>query len=84
MNEIITITSGLDQVGKTHLGINIALELTRIGHGVAYYHEGGDMSSLNHLVQLVLLVLRKRGTQYLAFARERLQAFQHLECDKQG
>ncbi len=52
MNEIITITSGLDQIGKTHLGINIALELTRIGHGVAYYHEGGDMGSLSHLVQL--------------------------------
>jgi MinD-like ATPase involved in chromosome partitioning or flagellar assembly len=57
MSGITTITSGLDQVGKTHLGINIALELTRIGHSVAYYHEGGGQGSLSYLLQL-----RQRST----------------------
>jgi flagellar biosynthesis protein FlhG len=52
MSRTITITSGLEQVGKTHLAINIALELTRIGHGVACYHEGGGQRSLNQLLQL--------------------------------
>src|SRR5512147_1975423 len=57
MSEIITLTSGLEQVGKTHLGINIALELARKGHGVGYYHEGGGQRSLNQLLQL-----RQRST----------------------
>jgi flagellar biosynthesis protein FlhG len=57
MSEIITLTSGLGQVGKTHLGINIALELARKGHGVGYYHEGGGQRSLNQLLQL-----RQRST----------------------
>ena len=57
MSEIITLTSGLEQVGKTHLGINIALELARKGHGVGYYHEGGGQGSLNQLLQL-----RQRST----------------------
>jgi MinD-like ATPase involved in chromosome partitioning or flagellar assembly len=52
MSEIITLTSGLGQVGKTHLGINIALELARKGHGVGYYHESGGQRSLNQLLQL--------------------------------
>ena len=52
MSEIITLTSGLDQVGKTHLGINIALELARKGHGVGYYHECGGQRSLNQQLQL--------------------------------
>jgi MinD-like ATPase involved in chromosome partitioning or flagellar assembly len=52
MSEIITLASGLEQVGKTHLGINIALELARRGHGVGYYHEGGGPRSLNQLLQL--------------------------------
>ena len=57
MSEIITLTSGLEQVGKTHLGINIALELVRKGHGVGYYHEDGGQRSLNQL-----LALRQRST----------------------
>jgi flagellar biosynthesis protein FlhG len=57
MSEIITLTSGLEQVGKTHLGINIALELARKGYGVGYYHEGGGQRSLNQLLQL-----RQRST----------------------
>ena len=57
MSEIITLASGLGQVGKTHLGINIALELVRKGHGVGYYHEGGGQRSVNQLLQL-----RQRST----------------------
>jgi flagellar biosynthesis protein FlhG len=57
MSEIITLTSGLGQVGKTHLGINIALELARKGYGAGYYHEGGGQRPLNQLLQL-----RQRST----------------------
>jgi MinD-like ATPase involved in chromosome partitioning or flagellar assembly len=57
MSEIITLTSGLGQVGKTHLGINIALELARKGYGVGYYHEGGGQRPLTQLLQL-----RQRST----------------------
>jgi MinD-like ATPase involved in chromosome partitioning or flagellar assembly len=57
MSEIITLTSGLEQIGKTHLGINIALELARKGYGVGYYHEGGGQRSLAQLLQL-----RQRST----------------------
>ena len=57
MSEIITLTSGLGQVGKTHLGINIALELARKGYGVGYYHENGGQRPLTQLLQL-----RQRST----------------------
>jgi flagellar biosynthesis protein FlhG len=57
MSEIIALTSGLGQVGKTHLGINIALELARKGYGVGYYHEGGGQRPLTQLLQL-----RQRST----------------------
>jgi len=57
MSEIITLTSGLGQVGKTHLAINIALELARKGYGVGYYHEGGGQRPVNELLQL-----RQRST----------------------
>jgi len=54
MAVIITLASGMDQVGKTHLGINAALELVRKGHGVGYYHEGGDRDAITQLLQLRL------------------------------
>jgi MinD-like ATPase involved in chromosome partitioning or flagellar assembly len=57
MSEIITLASGAEQVGKTHLGINLALELVRKGHGVGYYHEGGCQRSIQQLLQL-----RQRST----------------------
>jgi flagellar biosynthesis protein FlhG len=57
MSEIITLTSGLGQVGNTHLGINMALELVRKGYGVGYYHEGGGQQPLTQLLQL-----RQRST----------------------
>jgi len=52
MSEIITLASGIEETGKTHLGINIALELTRKGHGVGYYHEGSARRSVHQLLQL--------------------------------
>lgn len=52
MSEIITLASGIEQVGKTHLGINIALELVRKGHSVGYYHEGSVQRSVHQLLQL--------------------------------
>ena len=57
MSEIITLASGVEQVGKTHLGINIALEMVRKGRSAGYYHEGGGQRSIHQLLQL-----RQRST----------------------
>ena len=52
MTRIITITSGLAQVGKTHLGVNLALELVRRGHRVGLYHELQTAAPVDALLTL--------------------------------
>ena len=52
MTRIITITSGLAQVGKTHLGVNLALELVRRGHRVGLYHELQTAAPVDALLAL--------------------------------
>ncbi len=52
MTRIITITSGLDGVGKTHLALNVALELVRKGHTVGLYHEEGGRLAIPQLLRL--------------------------------
>lgn len=39
MARIMTITSGVTQTGKTHLGINLALELVRRGRRAGLFHD---------------------------------------------
>jgi Mrp family chromosome partitioning ATPase len=39
MTRIMTITSGIAQVGKTHMAINLALELVRRGRLVGVFHD---------------------------------------------
>jgi flagellar biosynthesis protein FlhG len=59
----MTITSGLAQVGKTHLAINIALELTRRGRRVAVYHELETASSIDEVLSLPHAITpRRRAT----------------------
>ncbi|MDH3900328.1 MAG: hypothetical protein OEU51_04700 [Gammaproteobacteria bacterium] len=52
MTRIITIASGLPGSGKTHLGINMALELVRKGRNVGLVHEGGGSLSVDQLLRL--------------------------------
>ncbi|MDH3527178.1 MAG: hypothetical protein OEN52_06275 [Gammaproteobacteria bacterium] len=52
MTRIITITSGLDGVGKTHLALNLALELVRKGNLVGLYHDEGGRLAVTQLLRL--------------------------------
>ncbi|HYQ72639.1 MAG TPA: hypothetical protein VET88_12020, partial [Gammaproteobacteria bacterium] len=52
MTRIMTITSGLAQVGKTHLAVNLALELARRGRQVAVYHELESASPVDAMLSL--------------------------------
>ncbi|MFV1972976.1 MAG: MinD/ParA family protein [Thiohalobacterales bacterium] len=52
LTRIITITSGLSGSGKTHLGINMALELVRKGRSVGLVHEGGGSLPVDQLISL--------------------------------
>ena len=52
MTRIITITSGLAQVGKTHLAVNLALELVRRGRRVGLYHELHSAAPIDALLTL--------------------------------
>jgi len=48
----MTITSGLAQVGKTHLAINLALELARRGRLAGVFHDPGQTPAVNGLLDL--------------------------------
>ena len=52
MTRIITITSGLEGVGKTHLALNMALELVRRGHPVGLYHDESGRLPVSQLLRL--------------------------------
>jgi len=59
----MTIASGLAQVGKTHLAVNLALELVRRGRRVAVYHELGTARSIDTLLALPQAITpRRRAT----------------------
>lgn len=63
MTRIITITSGLAQVGKTHLAVNLALELVRRGHRAGLYHELRSAAPIEGLLTLQQAVPpRRRAT----------------------
>ena len=63
MTRIMTITSGLAQVGKTHLAINLALELVRRGHLAGVFHEPGQTAAVDALLELQrpAALLRRAG-----------------------
>jgi len=48
----MTISSGLAQVGKTHLAVNLALELARRGRRAAVYHELESVASIDAVLSL--------------------------------
>ena len=52
MTRIMTITSGLAQVGKTQLAINLALKLVRRGSFAGVFHAPGQASAVEELLDL--------------------------------
>jgi len=48
----MTIASGLGQVGKTHLAINLALEFVRRGHQTGLFHDCDGFSPMDALLTL--------------------------------
>jgi flagellar biosynthesis protein FlhG len=59
----MTITSGLAQVGKTHLAVNLALELARRGRRVGVYHELETARSIDTVIALPHAITpRRRAT----------------------
>jgi len=62
MTRIITITSGLEQVGKTHLAVNLALEMVRRGRRVGLYHELQCAAPVDALLALQQAAPRRRAS----------------------
>jgi flagellar biosynthesis protein FlhG len=56
----MTITSGLAQVGKTHLAINLALELARRGRRAAVYHEPATARPIDAVLALPPAITPRR------------------------
>lgn len=52
MTRIMAITSGLAQVGKTHLAVNLALELARRGRLAGVFHDPGQIPAVAGLLDL--------------------------------
>ncbi len=52
MTRILAVTSGLEQVGKSQLALNLSLELVRRGRWVGLFHDQVDSASIDRLVSL--------------------------------
>jgi flagellar biosynthesis protein FlhG len=52
MTRIMTVTSGLAQVGKSQLALNLALELVRRGRWVGLFHDQVETGSIDQLLTL--------------------------------
>ncbi len=52
MTRIMTMTSGLAQVGKSQLALNLALELVRRGRWVGLFHDQVETGSIDQLLSL--------------------------------
>lgn len=83
MTRIMTITSGLAQVGKTHLAINLALELARRGRLVGVFHDPGQVSAVDGLLDLqqpAALWRRAEDSDEYGIMRRGYQGIDVLSC----
>jgi flagellar biosynthesis protein FlhG len=84
MTRIMTIASGLAQVGKTHLAINLALELVRRGHFAGVFHDPGGNSSVEELLglpQAATLRRREGDNDESVIMRRGYQGVDVLSCE---
>ena len=82
MTRIMTITSGIAQVGKTHVAINLALELVRRGRFVGVFHgvvQEGDVSALLELQALP--ESQQDGKEEHGVIRQGYQGIDVLGCE---
>ena len=83
MTRIMTITSGLAQVGKTHLAINLALELIRRGHLAGVFHDPGQTAAVDELLDLqrpAALLRRAGDNDAYGITRRGYQGADILSC----
>ena len=83
MTRITTITSGLAQVGKTHLAINLALELVRRGRLAGVFHDPGQISAIDELLELQrpeALLRRAEDSDEYGIIRRGYQGIDILSC----
>jgi len=65
MTRIITISSGLARVGKTHFAVNLALEMARRGRQAAVFNQTSSRSSIDELLDLPqTALLQRRSTDH--------------------
>ena len=65
MTRIITLCSGIERVGKTHLALNLALEMVRRGRKAAIFCQGGSPHSIDDLLALPQAgLLQRRSTDH--------------------
>ena len=60
MTKVISITSGVAGLGKTHIAINLSLELVRRGRLVGLFHVPGGASPVDHFIDIQPLVDRRQ------------------------
>ena len=60
MTRIITITSGMEGVGKTHLAVNLSLELVRRGRQVGLFHGLNGKSPIDRFIDIQPLAERRK------------------------
>lgn len=60
MTRILTICSGCAGTGKTHLGVNLALELVRRGRQVGVYHRQDGASPVDRFIDIRALEDRRQ------------------------
>lgn len=83
MTRIMTITSGLAQVGKTHLAINLALELARRGSLAGVFHDPGQTYAVDEMLDLQrseALLRRAEDNDEYGIIRRGYQGVDLLSC----
>ena len=60
MTGIITITGGIEGIGKTHLAVNLSLELVRRGHQVGLFHIPNGDAPVERFIDIQPLVERRQ------------------------
>jgi flagellar biosynthesis protein FlhG len=78
----MTITSGLAQVGKTHVSINLALELVRRGRFVGVFHDAVQGCDVSALLELQALPESHQGEEEAhGIIRQGYQGIDVLGCE---
>ena len=82
MTRIMTVTSGMAQVGKTHVAANIALELVRRGRFAGIFHDAVQGGHVGALLELQALPESQHGDdEEHGVIRQGYQGIDVLGCE---